>query len=444
MSKTPINDFIVKYANNSPCRLHMPGHKGKALTGAEMFDLTEIDGADSLYHADGIISESEKIAGEIFGSRAFFSTEGSSLSIRAMIYLAHKYSIKLGKSNVILAGRNAHKSFVSAVALTGVDVEWLYPADNTYLSGNIDLNSLELDVQKFKPFAVYITTPDYVGNVIDVKAVSEICKKYDTLLLVDNAHGAYLKFLTPSAHPIDLGADMCCDSAHKTLPTLTGGAYLHVSTSAPDYFKEYAKDALALFGSTSPSYLILNSLDLTNAYLLNDYSAKLGEFIVKLDTLKTALKQHGYVTYGQERLKLTFLTKPFGYTGGELAKILIENDIYPEFYDDDFLVLMPSPETSDDELNKLKSVTLSIQKRNKKLPLAPTPCKCERVMQVRNAVFSDCETVLVENALGRIIATPTVSCPPAVCIVVCGERLNSDAITALKYYGFNTVTVVKE
>ena len=112
MSKTPINDFIVKYANNSPCRLHMPGHKGKSLTGFERFDLTEIDGADSLYHADGIINESEKIASGIFGSRAFFSTEGSSLSIRAMIYLAHKYSIKLGKSNVILAGRNAHKSFI--------------------------------------------------------------------------------------------------------------------------------------------------------------------------------------------------------------------------------------------------------------------------------------------------------------------------------------------
>ena len=94
--------------------------------------------------------------------------------------------------------------------------------------------------------------------------LADICHEHGVLLLVDNAHGAYLKFLTPSRHPLDLGADLCCDSAHKTLPTLTGCAYLHVSKSAPRELADYGKEALRLFGSTSPSYLMLASLDNDN------------------------------------------------------------------------------------------------------------------------------------------------------------------------------------
>jgi arginine/lysine/ornithine decarboxylase len=439
---TPIFDFVKAYANAKNIRMHMPAHKGRCVLGCENLDVTEIDGADVLSCADGIIDESENNATKIFGSaKTFYTTEGSTTAIKAMITIAN-YVKKQDRLRV-LAFRNAHKSFVYAMGMVDGQVEW-FGASEHLCECVVDFERLETKLKTGRFDVLFVTSPNYLGNILDVGKLSQICKKYDVLLVVDNAHGAYLKFLQKSLHPIDLGADMCCDSAHKTLPTLTGGAYLHVSTSAPNFFSEYAKDALALFGSTSPSYLILNSLDLTNAYLLNGYSVSLGEFIKKLDLLKTTLKQHGYVTYGQERLKLSFLTKPFGYTGGELAKILIENNIYPEFYDDDFLVLMPTPDTSDDELNKLKNVMLSIPKSDKKLPPAPQPCKCERVMQVRNAVFSDCETVSVENALGRIVATPTISCPPAVCIVICGERLNSEAITALKYYGFNTVNVVKE
>jgi arginine/lysine/ornithine decarboxylase len=113
----------------------------------------------------------------------------------------------------------------------------------------------------------------------DIKSISAICKKHGVLLIVDNAHGAYLEFLSEPMHPIKLGADICCDSAHKTLPVLTGGAYLHISPESAKLFADKAKKSLALFGSTSPSYLILQSLDAANKYIADGYREKLAEFI---------------------------------------------------------------------------------------------------------------------------------------------------------------------
>ena len=119
---TPICDFVNEYINKNAVRLHMPGHKGKALLGFEEFDITEISGADSLYEAEGIIKESEQNASKLFGCDTFYSTEGSSHCIRTMLYLSMLYGKEQGKSPKILAGRNAHKTFVSAAALLDINV----------------------------------------------------------------------------------------------------------------------------------------------------------------------------------------------------------------------------------------------------------------------------------------------------------------------------------
>ena len=281
--KTPICSFIAKYASKNNVRLHMPGHKG--IGEVESLDITEIDGADSLYEASGIIKESEDNASELFGSYTLYSAEGSSLALRAMLYLA-MLTDKSGERPLILAGRNAHKVFVSAAALLDFDVEWLSSGDS-YLSCNISPEMLDerLGAMEKKPLAVYITSPDYLGNVADIGGIANVCRKHGVLLLVDNAHGAYLAFTEPSMHPIALGADMCADSAHKTLPCFTGAAYLHIADSMPDSIKARAKTALALFGSTSPSYLILASLDKANAYLAGGYKEKLAKFTEKLDEI---------------------------------------------------------------------------------------------------------------------------------------------------------------
>ena len=186
--------------------------------------------------------------------------------------------------------RDSYKDFDIEESKPG-DEEFVRYFDVCYSKSALD-NYLK--TLKELPCALYITSPDYLGNTADIKEIKKVLNKYDIYLLVDNAHGAYLKFLDDSLFPIDLGADMCASSAHKTLPVLTGGGYLHISRSLPDFFSRNAKTALALFGSTSPSYLILESLDLANRYISDGYRVKLENCIEKIRQIKDKLIKKGF------------------------------------------------------------------------------------------------------------------------------------------------------
>jgi arginine/lysine/ornithine decarboxylase len=440
--KTPICDFIKNYISQNTARLHMPGHKGCGLLGFEEFDITEITGADSLYEADGIIMESEQNASDLFGCHTFYSTEGSTQCIKAMLYLALTFS---DGNKIIAAGRNAHKSFLSASALLDLEVDWLYGKGENHISLTLTADDVENYFKKSStlPFAIYLTSPDYLGNRLDIKKIAEVCKKYSVLLLIDNAHGGYLKFLNNSEHPIDLGADMCATSAHKTLPVLTGGAYLQISKKADLYFKTNAKNALSLFGSTSPSYLILESLDMANKYL-STYKPKLLEFISKVDCLKSCLCENGFTLLGDEPLKLTIFAKPYGYLGYEIDQHLKQSNIVSEFFDADFITLMFTPETKDEDLKRLQTALLTLPKKEKitsKPPVLNPPIK---KTSIRDAIFSKSEIIDCKNALGRISASPTVGCPPAIPIVISGEVIDEITLNVFEYYKIKKCNVVIE
>lgn len=441
--KTPIVSFLKSYQEKSPVRMHMPGHKGAGILGFEGMDLTEIYGADELFAAEGIIKESEQNASSLFGCPTYYSTQGSTLCIQTMCTILCQDAKSKGKTPKILAGRNAHRSFIHAAALLDFEIEWLY-GNSDYLSCKIHAEDLEKAIIESHPTAVYLTNPDYLGNLLDIKSLANVCKKHNVLLAIDNAHGAYLRFLEPSLHPIDLGADLCCDSAHKTLPVLTGGAYLHLSDSLNQVWKNNVKHFMEYFSSTSPSYLIMASLDAANEVLDTTFRNSLSECIQRVDGLKNTLTQHGYTILFGEPMKITISTKEFGYTGNEIANLLMECDIYPEFYDSDYIVLMPSPYNTKDDLKRLETCLCGIDRKPILINKPPKLEQSKKAMNVRQALFSSSITLDVSKSLGQVCSSVTVSCPPAILPVIPGEVISESSIEVMKYYGIETVRVVKE
>lgn len=441
--KTPIVSFLKSYQEKSPVRMHMPGHKGAGILGFEGMDLTEIYGADELFAAEGIIKESEQNASSLFGCPTYYSTQGSTLCIQTICTILCQDAKSKGKKPKILAGRNAHRSFIHAAALLDFDIAWLY-GNSDYLSCTISTETLEKEILENNPTAIYLTNPDYLGNLLDIKSLASICKKHDVLLAIDNAHGAYLRFLEPSLHPIDLGADLCCDSAHKTLPVLTGGAYLHLSDSLNQVWANDVKHFMEYFSSTSPSYLIMASLDATNEVLETTFKKSLSECIQRVDVLKNALIQHGYTILSGEPMKITISTKEFGYTGNEIANLLMERDIYPEFYDSDYIVLMPSPYNTKDDLKRLETCLCKIERKSVVFNSFPKLERARKVMNVRQALFAPSKMIEVSKSLGQVCSSVSVSCPPAILPVIPGEVISESSIEVMKYYGIETVRVVKE
>ena len=446
---TPIADFVRRYADAAPARFHMPGHKGAGSLGCEALDITEVQGADALYEAEGIIARSEANAAALFGTAAtFYSTEGSSLCIRAMLTLALLHAGPRTGRPVVIAARNAHKTFLLAASVLDLEVRWLWSEAEDFALCRCPVSPAQLERQLVSlpepPVAVYVTSPDYLGGELDIAALAETAHRHGVPLLVDNAHGAYLHFLPQSRHPMDLGADLCCDSAHKTLPVLTGGAYLHVSRTAPADFRENAKQALALFGSTSPSYLILQSLDLCNRALSGDWPTALEVCTERVNACKARLRCRGWTVEDSDPLKLTVNAAAGGWTGAALADHLRRYGVECEYADPDFLVLMITPGNLEADFSRLESAFAAVSPgkplQRPRLHLTPPEVRCSP----RQAAFAPRETVPAAEAQGRVLAAATVACPPAVPVVVSGEVIGPDAPEIFRYYGIREVSVMKE
>lgn len=435
---TPICDFVRGYCETVAIRLHMPGHKGHGELGCEVFDITEVAGADDLACPEGIILESEENTTELFGSRhTFYATGGSSQCVKAMLHLAYIYRPE-GATNRILAARNAHKSFLHGCALLGLEPVWLYPDKASPIcSCPVAPETLERALDKNeRPFAVYITSPDYLGGVQDIQALAAVCHRHGLPLLVDNAHGAYLKFLLPSQHPLDLGADMCCDSAHKTLPVLTGGAYLHVAEDALAAYEDEARHSLSVFGSSSPSYLTLQSLDICADRLDKDYPIYIRRTALRVAELARAL---GLTPPDGDPLKLAIPARDFDCTGYELAACLRDWRTEPEYVDEDWLVLMFSPELGEGACDVVRR-SLPHRHPSDWVPRS-LPSPGERVLSPREALLSRRESVPVSQSAGRVCAEAAVSCPPAIPVVICGERITPGTAEFMEALGLREISV---
>ncbi len=440
MITTPISDFLDGYTSRTGLvRAHMPGHKG--FLPSQRRDITEIRGADYLFAPAGIILESERNASRLFGSKAtFYSTEGTSLSVKAALYLAMRAAPGRKKHRVV-ALRNVHKSFVSAAALLGFEIGWVYGTGNL-LEREFPFDEIEkaLSARPDPPDCLYVTGPDYLGRSCDIGRLARLAHKYDTFLVVDSAHGAYLRFLEPDTHPLSLGADIVCDSAHKTLPVLTGGAYLHLGCCIPDDIIKAAPEAMELFGSTSPSWLILDSLDRANG-LLSGCRGFYEQAREKTDGLKKSLRRQGWDVAPSDPFRVTLKTKSFGYTGEQASAILEENGIFAEFCDRDYLVLMLTGYNDPHGLDRIENVLGTVPRLDPICEVPPEMTPPVVSMTPREALFARRETVPAAEAAGRVFLGCALSCPPAVPVIVAGETVGTDTVAALEYYGIKDVEV---
>lgn len=436
--ETPVIDFLEKYAGSGTLRCHMPGHKGRGGFG-EVFplDITEIKGADSLFEAEGIIRRSEKNIAELYGAGdTLFSAGGSTLCIQGMLAAA-----KLMGRRVV-AVRNVHRAFLNACVLLGIQPEWIMPEySGSILTGKIPLDKTE-KLLKGSPACLYVTSPDYTGKCADIQALAELCRRCGALLIVDNAHGAHLRFFEESRHPVSLGADMCCDSAHKMLPALTGGAFLH--TARPE-LSGLLRQGMSMFGSTSPSYLIMASLDLCGKYLAEDIRGDISRCVPLIERLKERFG--GRLIFAEsEPFHITVSAGESGYDGNELAELLRQQGAECEYSDSGLLILLMSPVNTGEDFSRLEeALEWALCRAEKRQPARADFAQVlpESAMTIREAALAPCEEIPVEQAEGRICASVKVPCPPAVPIAASGEVITGECINIFKRYGISSVIVVK-
>ena len=212
---------------------------------------------------------------------------------------------------------------------------------------------------------------------------------------------------------------------------------------APELLHRQAKASMGLWGSSSPSYLILQSLDAANE-LLADYPEKLQALLPQLESLRRRLAVRGWELLSGEPLKVTLCPKGYGYTGPEVAAALESGGIYPEFYDPDHVVLMVSPQNDPSDLRRLEEVLAALPRRQAIRQGPPPMPRLEQAVTPHEAMLSPWEEVPLEACCGRISAAGALGCPPAVPVVLCGQRMDAAAVEVLRYYGFHRCAVLTE
>lgn len=437
MEKT-LFDTLTEYRALDRSRFHIPGHKGRGFApfiNNELlaFDVTEVDGLDSLLHPTGVLQGLQERIARLYGSGAsLISTAGSSICVHAMIAAVSKAGGR------IAMGRNAHISAINALSLTDMEPVWMHPDE----SGRIGAQTLSKTLSENPGCcAAYVTSPNYFGAVSDIASLSKLCAGQGIPLLVDNAHGAHLKFTRPSLHPMDAGADLCCESFHKNLPALTGSAVLHVRDA--DFAPRTAK-MLRLFASTSPSYLIMLSIDRALAYMQTALPDDLAATAQQVQAVLREAEQKGFPVARdglRDPIRIVLPLSGTGYDAQSFLQHLRAHRIEPEYCSDAGCVLLPPLYDGDRDFRRLIDAIRSADVRRCQAQPAADSTAAQRVLSIRQAVFAPSETVEVQAALGRICAQNVALCPPGLSIAVPGERINEQMLLLMRQSGIGRIEV---
>lgn len=428
--KTPLHDAVGAYIAAGRARFHMPGHKG---AGGLQWDITEVEGCDSLYEASGPIWELEQEAARIYGAgAALLSAGGATLCIQTMLAVC-------GAGRKIITSRGIHRSALNAMILLDQQPVWVYPESWGWFLGPYAPEKIEEALQQEPEAAgVYITSPDYFGVMSDIEAIAQVCRRYGKPLLVDNAHGAHLKFLPGGKHPMDCGAAMCADSLHKTLPAMTGAAALYLSDGSR---QAEARRFMSLFGSTSPSYPILLSCETALAWAEEKGRqgfAGTAERFQELSQTAKAFPQPPKM----DPAKLTIAYGPY-CTKEAFGKWVRGYRIEPEYIGGGACVFMGNPFNREEDYRKLEKALKEYEPISQGIEPPPLPPPLRTVVPLRQAAFSPAKEILLEESPGHIAARESSPCPPGIPAVMCGEEIDAAMAEYMAGRGMETVWVME-
>ncbi len=405
----------------------MPGHKADG-EFAEKFpvapmDVTELSYSDNLHCPKDVIAAAQRDIAEILGARkSYITTDGSSSGVFAMLYCAAKY----GKKVALM--RTSHQSVWNACALFGLEPLILPGAEREGVYLPPEPGQLEKLISADDEIsAALITSPDYYGNVAPLEEYSEILRRHNRLLLVDEAHGAHLAFGDAKLYA-GAYADMWVDGAHKTLPTLTQGAVVCVNDSR---LVPCAEEALGIFRTTSPSYPVMASVEYGVKYVANHrekYAAVLEEVGRFGDGFPLPVRPT------DDKFKLAVDFKPLSVSADKVAEILESKGVYAEFSDGRYILFYLSPLTGTGELEKLKKRLLAaVGDRNLKGTYAAREnfLGTERTYGYLYALGKPHERVDLDKSAGRICAANAGVTPPCFPVTVAGEIITPAAIKIL-------------
>lgn len=470
MSRLPLVDGVLTYIKEKNISFCMPGHKGglgflKTTRGRELYenfikgDVTEVDGLDNLHCAEGIINESQQLLSDYYGSvKSYFLVNGSTSGNLAMIFSS------FNEGDKIIVERNCHRSIFNAIIMRKLKPVYIKNKIHSEYDVPFPLDKehfLRLMNENKDAKGIIVTYPNYYGICFDLPYVIKIAKKYNIKVLVDSAHGAHFganKLLPPN--PLKMGANMVVMSAHKTLPSLTQTAFLHVGKDTDISKVEFYVSA---FLSTSPSYMLLCSMDYARYYIQeygeNDYGELIRICQVYREKINNLSKFHILdqedledllEIYTEDINKYTMdltryiLNVPKGYSGHKLLEYLRVNKIQAEMSDSRNVVLIFSPFNSEQDFQKLYLALKNCDMNTLKEKYVGIIDYCIPMSIMFPYEVMDREKTMVElkNSEDKISAIAIVPYPPGIPIVMPGERLDKNTIAVIEYYLQCNVTVL--
>jgi arginine/lysine/ornithine decarboxylase len=410
----------------------------KNFIGKKVFntDFSEVEGLDILSKPNGCILKSQQKASKIYGTKStFYLVNGSTSGILALMLAS------LQENDKVLVARNCHICVYNGLILTGARPVWFMGEfDESFgLFKGITLEDVKQAYEKDVK-AIIITGPTYAGVCSEIKEIAEFCKKKNIIFIVDEAHGAFLPFsdkLPKSA--IELGADGCVQSLHKNTPALNGSALLHLSKNSK-ISAEKIQEALNIINTTSPSFLLLSSIEADISYLNSKKGRKSIDNLIKnIEEFKKSCKNAEFYDDGNNDItKLVFKIK--GVTGEKLAEALNQNNIEEEFCTEKSAICITNLSTSKKELNKLKKVIEDIKPNEENKTEINKFVIPKQIFTPKEMQHKEFEYIKKEKAENRISAELIIPYPPGIPLLVSGELITK---THIKQIEADNIKVLK-